>query len=169
MDVHREGQSVAASPEGEQKEVRRRRVIVAMTTPAPAARQARASHRDGPSPAPHGAASEPAAAKPAAEAPPAPPSSAGGAPQQVLVRWRRPEAKKPEASAAPAPAATPATAAAPSGGARRTDAEFRKLGVPEETVAYWVRAGALAPAGEPGVYVETELAKARLGRYLAKR
>jgi uncharacterized Zn finger protein len=81
----------------------------------------------------------------AAKAPPAQP------PSVAATRSRR----KPTPADEPAPAAV------------RTAAEFARLGVPPETVAFWVRIGALTAGPRRGAYLETSRAPEFLGRYLA--
>lgn len=67
----------------------------------------------------------------------------------------------------PTPKVAPSTTAKgqASESARRTRSEFRRLGVPDETVAYWVRNGVLATTSQAGVYLEIK--PEWLGKYRA--
>ncbi len=91
-------------------------------------------------------------AKPPERAIATPALPAGGAPSRA--------AKPPSARRAPAAPTPP--------GAARTAAEFDRLGIPTETVAFWVKIGALAAGPRRGTYVETAIAAEYLGQYLAR-
>lgn len=80
-----------------------------------------------------------------------------------------PAQTKGRAKAAPSRKVAAATSAKGRGSepsAKRTLSEFRRLGVPDETVAFWVRTGVLATTSRTGVYLEAK--PERLGKYRAK-
>lgn len=132
---------------------------------------------------------EPAEASPAAEQPKDPPAGDSAVSARPPDSPTRPRARRAAEATSAAASATPARAAAtgrsenrkaasrsrPSGEQPvvrertptnvRTAAELESLGVPEETIDYWVRIGALIRTPNPGVLLETESAGRWLGQF----
>lgn len=73
-------------------------------------------------------------------------------------------APAPVAVAAPRARARKAKDAAPEA-VTVTGGELRLRGVPPATVQYWLKTGVLLRTAAPGVYEETEVARARMARY----